>query len=159
MAVLFLTYIRDKGPLCLIGLMPNVYLSWDTITWMAAPVVYPRTKGSDKYVTKNPSWSKPRRTCIYKRQQKKGGKKPRKLPVMLLDIFRGQENTGSHTWNSPDKQVTAAATRTLAASRETRSTIPEVDILSNVIKSESGASRSVTLPIITLITAYVPGRR
>lgn len=38
-AVLFPTYINDKGPLYLTGLMPKVYLSWDTMTWMAAPVV------------------------------------------------------------------------------------------------------------------------
>lgn len=37
--VFFLTYISDMGPLYLTGLMPKVYLSWDTMTWMAAPVV------------------------------------------------------------------------------------------------------------------------
>lgn len=54
-------------------------------------------------------------------------------------------------------KVTAAATRTLSASRETASTILELVTLSHMIKFESGASRSVTPPIITLITAYVPG--
>lgn len=37
--VIFLTYIRDRGPLYLSGLMPKLYLSWDTMTWMAAAVV------------------------------------------------------------------------------------------------------------------------
>ena len=34
-----LTYMREKGPLNLVGEMPKVYLSWDTTTWMAAAVV------------------------------------------------------------------------------------------------------------------------
>lgn len=32
MAAFCLTYIRDRGPLYLFGLMPKVYLSWDAIT-------------------------------------------------------------------------------------------------------------------------------
>lgn len=55
-------------------------------------------------------------------------------------------------------KVTAAATRTLSASRETTSIILELVTLSHIIKLESGATRSVTPPIITLITAYVPGK-
>lgn len=39
LAVSFLTYINDKGPLYRTGLRPKMYLSWDTMTWTAAPVV------------------------------------------------------------------------------------------------------------------------
>lgn len=53
-------------------------------------------------------------------------------------------------------KVTAAATRTLSASRATVSIRVALVTLSHVMKSESGASRSVTPPIITLMTAYVP---
>lgn len=54
-------------------------------------------------------------------------------------------------------KVTAAATLILSASREMTSTILELVSLSHIIKFESGATRSLTPPIITLITAYVPG--
>lgn len=53
-------------------------------------------------------------------------------------------------------KVTAAATRTLSASREATLTILVLVMLSHIIKFESGANRSITPPIITLITAYVP---
>lgn len=56
-------------------------------------------------------------------------------------------------------KVTAAATRTLSESREMMSTILELVALSHIIKLESGANRSITPPIITLITAYVPEDR
>lgn len=56
----------------------------------------------------------------------------------------------------PDKKVTVAAIFTLSASRLKVSMVVLLVSLPGNIKSESGAIRSVTLPIITLITAYVP---
>lgn len=56
----------------------------------------------------------------------------------------------------PDKKVTVAAILTLSASRPTVSKMVMLVSLPGIMKSESGAKRSVTLPIITLITAYVP---
>lgn len=56
----------------------------------------------------------------------------------------------------PDKKVTVAAIFTLCASRLNVSMMVLLVSLPGNIKSESGAIRSVTLPIITLITAYVP---
>lgn len=55
--------------------------------------------------------------------------------------------------------MTAAATRTLSSSRAIVSIVLPLVSLSHVIKFESGAIRSVTPPIITLITAYVPEDR
>ncbi len=64
--------------------------------------------------------------------------------------------TTETTWKMPDKKVTVAAILTLSASRLTMSTMVLLVSLPGIVKSESGAKRSVTLPIITLITAYVP---
>lgn len=56
-------------------------------------------------------------------------------------------------------KVTAAATLTLSASRDKVSTILALVTLSHIMKFESGAKRSITPPIITLNTAYVPGEQ
>src|SRR4029434_10140719 len=69
-------------------------------------------------------------------------------------LYNNSQHT--HTWNVPDMKVTAAATFTLSASLEKMSTMLLLETLSHDVKSESGAKRSVVLPIITLITAYVP---
>lgn len=53
------TYIIDRGPLGLGICSPNTNLSWDTRMWMAAAVVKPDTRVSDRYMTTKPTCSIP----------------------------------------------------------------------------------------------------
>lgn len=50
-----LTYMIESGPLMPGTCSPNTNLSWDTRMWMAAAVVKPDTRVSDRYMTTKPT--------------------------------------------------------------------------------------------------------
>lgn len=54
-----LTYMMENGPLRPGTCRPSTNLSCDTRMWMAAAVVKPDTRVSDRYMTTKPTCSKP----------------------------------------------------------------------------------------------------
>lgn len=61
-----LTYTMARGPLMPGTCSPNTNLSWDTRMWMAAAVVKPDTRVSDRYMTTKPTCRAP--MASWKRQ-------------------------------------------------------------------------------------------
>ena len=51
--------MRERGPLMPGTCSPNTNLSCDTRMWMAAAVVKPDTRVSDRYMTTKPTWRTP----------------------------------------------------------------------------------------------------
>lgn len=131
--------MRDKIPLRPFTSNPKMNLSWETRIWMAAAVVKPDTRVSDRYTTMKPTWRRPMASC---RKEWKVFSKGSHSPYTDLT------GTKKTTWKMPTRKVIEEATMTLCWF---------ISVMS--VKFSSGTRRVTTAPIIRLRTGNDPAYR